>query len=145
MQSTRVMSPQRLRFFFISRDKFRGHSLTQIFKKCFFSQKLEKKTDFFFPGIVYKPLTPPKFWCYLFKIELTKYPWKIRIYSYLYLGKQKNINFMMVFITHETPPPLGWGCNEQIPPPSPPPKEIEKPTPKYPNCNSTKIFRFFDY
>ena len=37
--------------FFFSRDKFRGHSLTQIFKKCFFFPKKWKKKNkcFFFP------------------------------------------------------------------------------------------------
>ena len=48
-------------FFFISRDKFRGHSLTQNWQKCFFFSRKsgKKKTNvfYFFPGIVCEPLT----------------------------------------------------------------------------------------
>ena len=47
--------------FFFSREKFKGHSLTQNEKKSFFfseNWKKKKKTVlFFFPGKVYKSLT----------------------------------------------------------------------------------------
>ena len=44
---------QKYRFF--TRHRLRGHSLTQIRKKCVFSQKIGEKTSFFFSGKVHEP------------------------------------------------------------------------------------------
>lgn len=50
MCATKNAFRQRFCFFYphVSRDKFKGHSLTQILKKCFFFRKIGKKNKCFF-------------------------------------------------------------------------------------------------